>query len=301
MLWGCRRPVMALGMHTVLLFYKYVTVIEPQKYADVLRIKAEELRLAGRILVAEEGLNGTVEGLTEHAEAFAQFLLSDSRFADMQIKRSLGNGKAFRTMKVKVRNEIVGTRFPKEVDPRVRTGKHVQPSVVRSWFETGDDFTIIDMRNSYEFASGRFKGSIDPGIQNSRDLPEKMAQLHPYKHKKVLTVCTGGVRCEKMSAFLLEQGFSDVYQLDGGMHSYMEQYPGEDFEGTLYTFDNRVVMNFGGNRTIVGKCSYCGAHTERYVNCKSDACKAHYVACEQCAAYDRARNCVQCEAKTVSV
>ncbi len=279
----------------VLLFYKYVTIADPDGLADSIREQCTQLSLLGRILVAEEGINGTVEGVKENTEAFASWLHAIPFLEDMQIKRSEGDGKAFPKLKVKVREEIVGTRFPKHVDPRVQTGTHLQPEQLRQWYEQGEDFVVVDMRNSYEYISGRFKKSIDPGMQNSRDLPQVIDTITPFKEKKVLTVCTGGVRCEKMSAYLLAEGFKDVYQLDGGMHTYMERYPGQDFEGTLYTFDGRKVMDFGGNRTIVGRCDYCSKPTERYVNCKNDTCNMHYLSCEECMVEDRVRACVSCE------
>jgi UPF0176 protein len=285
----------------VLLFYKYVTIRDPNALADSIREQCTNQSLLGRILVAEEGINGTVEGTVENTEVFVTWLLSIPELHDMQVKRSDGDGKAFPKLKVKVREEIVGTRFPKHVDPRVRTAPHLRPDELKQWYESGEDFVVVDMRNSYEYLSGRFKNSIDPGLQNSRDLPQVLDKIVPYKNKKVLTVCTGGVRCEKMSAYLLAEGFQNVYQLDGGMHTYMEQYPGEDFEGTLYTFDGRKVMDFGGERAIVGRCAYCESPTERYVNCKKDTCNLHYLSCETCMIEDRARECVDCESGKVPV
>lgn len=285
----------------VLLFYKYVTIANPKALADAIREKCLELSLLGRILVAEEGLNGTLEGEIGQTEQFATWIVAMPEFSDMQIKRSEGNGQAFPKLKVKVRDEIVGTRFPKHVDPRVRTGKHLSPEELKRWYDSDEDFVVIDMRNTYEYISGHFKNSIDAGLHNSRDLPEAVEKLVPHKEKKVLTVCTGGVRCEKMSAYLLAEGFTDVYQLDGGMHTYMEKYPGQDFEGTLYTFDGRKVMDFGGDRVIVGRCDYCASPTERYVNCKNDTCNMHYLSCESCMVEDRARACTRCEAGVAPV
>jgi UPF0176 protein len=200
----------------------------------------------------------------------------------MQVKRSAGTGRAFPKLSVKVRDEIVGTGFGKEIDPRVKTAPRITPEELREWFERGEDFTIVDMRNDYEYQSGRFAGSVNPGLEASRDLPSALPKLEPFKGKKVLTVCTGGVRCEKMSAFLLEHGFEDVYQLENGIHGYMEKYPGQDFEGALYTFDNRLTMDFGGERSVVGRCKLCDASTEAYVNCANNFCHLHFLACEAC-------------------
>ncbi len=266
----------------ILLFYKYVTVEDPEALAAWFRSRAHAHHLHGRVLVAEEGINGTLEGAVENTEAFAEELLEDSRFSDVSIKRSSGTGSAFPKLSVKVREEIVGTKFPKHIDPRKRTAARLAPEDLRNWFEEGKDFVIVDMRNDYEYQSGHFKGSINPGLENSRDLPKALPKLVDLKDKTVLTVCTGGVRCEKMSALLLEEGFSDVYQLEDGMHGYMQKYPGLDFEGALYTFDERKTMDFGGDRSIIGRCHLCQAPTEKYVNCANDFCHFHFLVCEGC-------------------
>ncbi len=276
-------------MYQVLLFYKYVDVAEPEALAQALRAKAQELSLLGRVLVATEGINGTLEGKTEDTEQFAKWFLSkecaNGIFSDVSVKRSEGTGDAFPKLSVKVREEIVGTKFSKEdACPQVRTAPRISAEELRNWFENNEDFTIIDMRNDYEYASGHFKGSIDPGLQASRDLPEKLPELEAkgLKKKKVLTVCTGGIRCEKMSAYLMNNGFEDVYQLEDGIHGYMQKYPGKDFVGALYTFDKRKTMDFGGEREVVGTCYLCEAKTEEYVNCANDLCHRHFLVCAEC-------------------
>lgn len=281
---------LATAQTQILLFYKYVRVEDPEAFSVWIRERAASHNLLGRILVAEEGLNGTVEGSYEDTEAFAEELLEDRRFADMNIKRSEGTGDAFPKLAVKVRKEIVGTQFPASVDPTKRTGTHLPAEELKRWFEEEKDFVIVDMRNDYEFRSGHFKGSVNPGLENSRDLPKALPKLESLKDKTVLTVCTGGVRCEKMSAFLLENGFNDVYQLENGMHGYMEKYPGEDFLGSLYTFDKRKTMHFGGDREVIGVCHLCGTKAEKYVNCANDFCHEHFIVCEGCSS-DRSVFC----------
>lgn len=268
--------------YQVLLYYKYINIDNPEALMKHYRALCEKYRLKGRTIIAKEGINSTLEGTIEDTENFLKEFLTDPRFADMQIKRSEGNGDSFPKLSIKVRDEIVGTHFPKEVDPTKDTGIHLKPEELHSWYEEGKDFVVIDMRNSYEFASGHFKNSIDPGMVASRELPEKMEKLRIHKDKTVLTVCTGGVRCEKMSAYLKHEGFKDVYQLDGGMHSYMEKYPGQNFKGTLFTFDNRLVMDFGGEREIVGKCKKCDAKTEQYQNCANAECNLLFLLCDDC-------------------
>ncbi len=271
-------------MYEVLLFYKYVTLTDPAQEASRVRALAEASSLTGRVIVATEGINGTLEGTPENTQRFSTALLQNSAYTGMDIKRSRGTGNAFRKLSVKVRPEIVGTRYPKDMaDPEQKTAPHLPAEELHAWYARGEDFVVVDMRNGYEYASGHFRNSIDPGMQASRELPDVLPALLPYKDKKVVTVCTGGVRCEKMSAYLMNSGFTDVYQLENGIHTYMERYPGEDFLGTLYTFDGRVVMDFGGeNRTVVGKCALCAAPTETYTNCARAECHAHILICSGC-------------------
>jgi len=281
--------------YTVLIFYTYQTIADPAAVAERLKSLAQKYNLKGRALVASEGINATFEGETEATQHFER-AFKVGEFENVWIKKSRGDGEAFPKLSVKVRDEIVGTRFPKEVDPRVKTAPHLSAEELKGWYESGKDFVVVDMRNSYEFASGHFKNAIDPGLENSRDLPEAVEKLQDLKDKTVLTVCTAGIRCEKMSAYLLYKGFKDVHQLEGGIHTYMEKYPGEDYEGTLYTFDNRLTMDFGGPREVIGKCRLCGSKTERYVNCANNDCHLHFLACEECApdaASAYCENCVQ--------
>ncbi len=272
--------------YQVLLFYKYVEIQDPELLKEQIRDLAAAHSLTGRILVANEGINGTVEGEVEHTEQFASALLSYPLFSDMGIKRSVGTGDSFPKLSVKVRDEIVGTHFDKKIDPTKKTGKRLSAEELRTWYEEQRDFVVVDMRNDYEYKSGHFKDSINPELENSRDLPKALPKLEPLKKKTVLTVCTGGIRCEKMSAFLLEHGFEDVYQLDNGIHGYMEKFPGKDFEGALYTFDNRKTMDFGGDRSVIGTCYLCSEPTELYVNCKNDFCHLHFLACANCQSED---------------
>jgi UPF0176 protein len=270
-------------MYQVLLFYKYVDVEDPQGLAERIRTLSTELSLTGRVIVAEEGINGTLEGTLENTEDFVKQFFRDERFSDVQVKRSAGEGNSFPRLKVKVRKEIVGTGFTEEeANPRVKTAPKISPEELRSWYEKGEDFVVVDMRNDYEFASGRFKNAVEPGITASRYLPLALAKLAPLKDKKILTVCTGGIRCEKMAPYLMHNGFTDVHQLDGGIHSYMEKYPGEDFEGTLFTFDGRKTMHFGGNRKIVGTCHLCSAPSESYADCAQPSCHKLFIACAAC-------------------
>ncbi len=235
------------------------------------------LGLKGRTIIASEGINATVEGTKENIAKYLQDLFNDSRFAGTHIKRGHGNGNSFPKTSVKVRNELVSLGLPNEcdIDPNRLTGIHLKPEELHSWIKDGKEFYIIDMRNAYEHLVGYFKGSILPPMDNFRELPKFLESIEHLKNKIVLTVCTGGVRCEKASGYLLDQGFTNVYQLDGGIVSYMEKYPNEDFLGKLYVFDSRIAIGFytdDPNHEIVGKCWVCGESSERYTNCVVDDC-----------------------------
>ena len=278
--------------YQVLLFYKYCDVTDPKVLAEHVRSLASEFSLTGRVIVAEEGINATLEGIVENTEMFVSRLLADARFADVQVKRSAGTGNSFPNLSVKVRKEIVGTGFTdEEANPRVKTAPKISPDELRAWYESGKDFVVVDMRNSYEFASGHFKNAVEPGISASRHLPLVVDKLMPLKEKQVVTVCTGGVRCEKMAAYLMHKGFTNVRQLDGGIHSYMEKYPGRDFRGTLYTFDQRLTMDFGGQREVIGTCYRCGASSEMYADCAEPTCHLHFIACKDCREADGSAYC----------
>ncbi len=287
----------------VLLFYKYVTILNPEEFKVTYLALCRKYNLFGRTIIAEEGINSTLEGIVEDTENFLKEFLQDVRFSGMHIKKSVGYGTTFPRCSVKVREEIVATRFPKEVDPRIKTAPHLSADELRAWYENKKDFVVVDMRNSYEFESGHFKNSIDPGMDASRELKDTVEIIkEKTKDKTVLTVCTGGVRCEKMSEYLVQSGCKDVYQLEGGIHSYMEKYPGKDFLGTLFTFDNRLVMDFGGEREVVGTCKRCDAKNEQYQNCANAECNMLFLICNDCMSTEGPGFCSEkCERSTVRV
>jgi UPF0176 protein len=271
--------------YTVLLFYKYISIEDPETFAQEERERALRLRLTGRTIIAHEGLNATYEGTREATEQYRKELTADARFHDVQFKVSKGTGNAFRKLSVKVRKEIVSSHLgDDDVNPNEVTGKYLKPGELKKWYENGEEFVVVDMRNDFEFASGHFQNSIPSGMKNFRDLANATKKIEPLKNKKVLTVCTGGVRCEKASAYLVKKGFENVYQLEGGIVSYMEKYPTQEFKGTLYVFDNRLTMDFddAAKHEVVGKCARCSSSSERYVNCDNDVCHLHYILCENC-------------------
>lgn len=291
--------------YEVLLYYSYLPVEDPAALVERQRALCQSLSLTGRIIIASEGINGTLEGTSEHTQAYIDACAAEPAFEGVVFKRSVGTGSAFRKLSVKHRNEIVSAHLgEQDVNPHVKTGQHVKPEQLHEWIHSGKELYIVDMRNDYEHAVGHFSGSILPPIRNFRDLPAVLPQIEHLKGKTVVTVCTGGVRCEKASGFLLNNGFSDVYQLDGGIVTYMEQYPNEDFKGALYVFDGRVTMGFNQQSPeyeVVGRCEYCGTPTEEYINCADDECHRHFLCCKVCSEAEGITFCEKvCSAKRQS-
>lgn len=288
--------------YTIILFYKYVAIEDPEKLRDEQRSLCEKLGLKGRIIVAKEGINATFEGTTENTELYLKEYLADPRFSDTHIKRSVGTGDAFPKLSVKVRKEIVSLHLEEDINPNEITGKHLKPEELKQWYESGKEFYVIDMRNDYEFKVGRFKNSQLMPIQNFRDIPKALSYIESLREKTVVPVCTGGVRCEKASGLLVREGFKDVYQLDGGIVSYMEKFPAQEFEGALYVFDRRILMDFDpkDKHVVVGKCEKCESPSERYVNCKNPMCNKHFLCCEDCSEKDGRSFCSEeCLAKVL--
>lgn len=274
-------------MYKVLLYYKYVKIPKLEALSKIQFELCAELGLRGRIIVAHEGINGTLEGKDRDIKTYVETMRLDAMFKNIDFKMSEGTGRAFPKLSVKVRDEIVsGHLMDWDVDPTKTTGKYLTAEQLHEWIKSAKKFFIVDMRNDYEQEVGRFEGSVLPGLSNFRDLPKILPKLAHLKDKIIVTVCTGGVRCEKASGFLVKHGFLDVYQLFGGIVTYMKKYPNENFEGALYVFDGRVVMGFNlddPKRKVVGKCASCGKPSEHYVNCSDIFCNRHFICCQECA------------------
>ncbi len=273
--------------YTILLYYKYTRIKDPEIAKVEQKSACEALGLKGRIIVSKEGINGTVEGTTDACEKYIAWMESQKAFRGIDWKKSAGNGQCFPKLSVKVRQEIVSLHLVDEgwdIDPTKMTGKRLKAEELDKMYEQGEEFYVVDMRNDYELEVGKFEGTVFPGLKNFRDLKDRVKEIEHLKDKKVVTVCTGGVRCEKASGFLLSQGFKDVSQLHNGMVTYMEKFPGKAFKGSLYVFDGRKTMTFDSpdNHTIIGKCHYCKNPTENYFDCTYPFCHQQFLGCESC-------------------
>lgn len=286
--------------YELIIFYKYTPVTDVERFVVWQKKNCLELGLLGRILIAKEGINGTVEGLVENVREYERRMHAfDGKpgtfgnFSDVWFKGSVSNGSAFEKLKVKARTEIVATGLSdeEEFDPNQITGTHIEAEELKQWIENGEEFEIIDMRNDYEHAVGHFAGSRDSGMKNFRDLPHIAALHEDIKAKKVLTVCTYGVRCEKASGYLKQKGFTNVYQLHGGIGTYMKKYPGQDFLGSLYVFDDRMTEQFTDQYQKIGKCVVCAATSERFGNCAWSVCHKQLIICVACTPQEKAIYC----------
>jgi UPF0176 protein len=262
--------------YSVLLYYCYSRIEDTEAFRESHHLFCLDLDLRGRIIVAEEGLNGTVSGKRESCEKYMAALKSDERFSHIEFKVEPSEAHTFSKLHVRVKPEIVHSGL-QTVDPRRKTGQYVEPSEFREILKNQDDQTVIlDVRSNYEHNIGKFKGAVTLDIENFRDFPEQIDELKKYKDKKVITYCTGGIKCEKASAFLLEQGFENVYQLHGGIIKYGLEADGEDFEGKCYVFDNRIVKDVNKvNPTVISRCYVTGEPTDRMVNCANPECNIH--------------------------
>lgn len=279
--------------YDILLYYKYTSIRNPQKWALEHTELCQKLGLKGRVIIAEEGVNATLEGLSKNIKKYIKTMSGKRGFSNVHWKVSDGTGEAFPRLSIKVRPEIVTLGLPKkkDVDPRKVTGKHIEPETLHAWLREGKDIHIVDMRNTYEHKVGHFAGSVLPPMQNFRDLPKVLPTLKHLKNKKVVTVCTGGIRCEKASGYLVKEGFKDVSQLYGGIVSYMKKYPGKDFLGSLYVFDKRVTMAYDSKkqtRPVIGVCEKCGVATESYADCTNSRCRHQMLCCLDCVSLDKA-------------
>lgn len=270
--------------YQTLLYYCYSKIEEAEQFASDHLQFCKSLNLFGRIIVADEGLNGTVSGTDESCKMYMDTLHADPRFAKIDFKVDDVEEPSFIKMHCRYKAEIVfsGLRDPSVINPEIKTGIHLEPQDFVK-MKDDDDVVIVDVRSNYEHSIGRFKNAITFDIENFRDFPQQINELAKFKNKKIVTYCTGGIKCEKASALLLHEGFENVYQLHGGIIKYGKEAGGEDFEGKCYVFDNRVAVDVNSvNPKVISTCRNCGAHTTKMINCANPECNEHFTQCDAC-------------------
>lgn len=228
----------------IVAMYKFVRLDNYEAMQPIVLSFCQEKDIYGTLLLAEEGLNGTLAGTRHAIDELLNFLKSDGRLADLEYKESHADEIPFHRTKVKLKKEIVTMGQP-HIKPSDRSGIRVEPA---QWNEIISDpeVLLIDTRNEYEYQIGTFKDAVSPDTTNFREFPDFVAsKLNPTSTKKVAMFCTGGIRCEKASAYMLEQGFEEVYQLNGGILKYLEEVKQEEslWEGECFVFDSRVSVD----------------------------------------------------------
>lgn len=241
--------------------YKFVTLDDPDDLKDRLQVVCNKHGLKGTLLLAREGLNGTVAGTVQDIDALLFFLRQDPRFSDLQQKRSFADDVPFYRMKIKIKKEVVSMGVP-GTDPACLAGNRVNH---KQWNEliTNPEVLVIDTRNDYEYKIGTFEGAVSPRTKTFREFPGFVdKELDPDKHKKVAIFCTGGIRCEKASNYLLQKDFQEVYHLDGGILKYLEEINKNKeqrnlWRGECFVFDGRVAVDKHLQPSSYEQCFAC--------------------------------------------
>lgn len=266
--------------------YKFVALTDLPALRAQLRERASAQNLKGTILLAPEGINLFLAGVPQMLENFLRELLKDTRFADLPIKRSLSSAQPFNRMLVKIKREIITMN-----EPQIRPGEHAAPRVaaheLKRWLDEGRDLVLLDTRNHFEFEVGSFKDAQEFGIDCFSQFPQAVRdKLSQWRDKTIVTFCTGGIRCEKAAPYMREAGFTNVYQLDGGILKYFEECGDAHFAGECFVFDKRVALDGQLQETPTAQCYVC-----RAILTPEEQRSAHYkvgVCCPKCVGQQRA-------------
>ncbi len=264
-----------MNEYLVILYYHYTKLNELETFRNIHQEFCDRHNLLGRIYVASEGINGTLSGLKDDVLAYMEYLKNDQRFEEIVFKVDEADKHAFKKMHVRVKNELVNLSLETDINPKKLTGEYVEPRDF--YLRMQDPHTIVlDTRNDYEHQIGHFRGAIRPNIRNFRELPDWIKENESLlKDKKILTYCTGGIRCEKLSGWLKAEGYNDVGQLNGGIITYGkdEVAQGQLWDGQCYVFDERLKVNINRvESVVVGRDHFDGTPCERQINCANPEC-----------------------------
>lgn len=277
-------------MEKIILFYKFVPIADPDTMMFWQRSLGESLGLKGRILISPHGINGTLGGDLKALRLYVRTMKEHKLLKDIVYKWSDGGASHFPKLKVKVKPEIVAFDAADEIVVTEKGiangGKHIKPKQLHKLLqERGEDVVFYDGRNMYEAQIGKFKNAILPKTVTSRDFKKDIekGEIAKHKDKPIVTYCTGGIRCEILSAMMKNRGYKEVYQIDGGIVKYGETF-GDDglWEGKLFVFDDRMKMGFSKNAKDIASCEKCGAKTSNQVNSTNIRRRLHVI-CEACA------------------
>jgi len=271
-----------MNLFRVISFYKYVKVENPETIAKEHLNWCLENEIKGKVYLAKEGINGSVFGDEDATAKYKDHLRSFKIFEDVWFKGTSTDQIAFNKMYVRVKEEIVNSGLcDTDLD---NTAPKLTPKQLLKFYEDGKDFVIVDARNWYESKIGKFKNAITPQITHFREWPKVVESLSEYKDKTIVTYCTGGIRCEKASAYMREHGFKDVYQIVGGILNYIQKFPDTYWEGGMFVFDDRKVIepNTKEELKYTAQCHFCNKPTSYHINCHNLNCDKIIVCCNEC-------------------
>lgn len=268
-------------------FYQYFPVQNPQAFRDELYKQLNAFQVFGRIYIAKEGINAQISVPEHHMDAFRNYLYSIEPLKDLRLNIAVDDdGKSFWVLKIKVREKIVADGIEDPMFSMENKGKYVNAAQMNELLQKPDTI-VIDMRNHYEYEVGHFEKAIEIPSDTFRDqLPMAVDMMQGNEEKNIIMYCTGGIRCEKASAYMLHKGFKNVFHLEGGIINYARQAreTGLDskFIGKNFVFDNRLGERITDD--VIAKCHQCGKPADTHTNCKNDGCHLLFIQCESCAA-----------------
>jgi UPF0176 protein len=283
----------------ILLFYVFTPLADPDAIRLWQRDLCESLGLGGRIILSKDGMNGTVGGELKNVKRYIHKTREYAAFKNIDFKWSEGLGSDFPRLSVRVRDELVSFGAPGElrVDEHgvVGGGRRLNPEQLHELVES-KEVTFFDGRNQIEAGIGHFKDAVIPDVSTTREFVAELdsGKYDHHKNEPIVTYCTGGIRCEVLSSLMINRGFSEVYQLDGGIATYGERFGDSGlWEGSLYVFDNRLAIDFTDDAAVIGRCHRCGTPTSNTANCSDLSCREQFVVCEEhapetrCAAHSK--------------
>lgn len=266
-------------------FYRYFKIADPQQFRDELYLRLAALKVFGRIYVAHEGINGQISVPESQFDAFREVLYSYEAMNGLRLNVAVDDdGKSFWVLKIKVRDKVVADGIDDPSFDPSNTGVYLDARAYNE-LSAQDNTVIVDMRNHYEYEVGHFEGAIEVPSDTFRDqLPMAVDMLKDQKDKNIIMYCTGGIRCEKASAYFLHQGFKNVYHLEGGIIEYANKAKewGEPvkFKGKNFVFDGRLGERITDD--VIAKCHQCGKPSDTHTNCLNDGCHLLFIQCDDC-------------------
>jgi predicted sulfurtransferase len=285
-------------MHSIILFYKYVSIQYPQQVLKWQKKICQELNLKGRIILAEEGINGTLGGTPENLNRYKQLMDEHPLFANIDFKETHNTGDHFPRLRIVVKDEIVNLGLDPKMVRAADAGIALEPVQAHQLIaKKPHNLVIIDCRNIVESEIGRIENAIRPATKYFREFPEYVDRnLENLKDKQVLMYCTGGVRCERATAYVKSKGVAqEVFHIKGGIQRYVEAFPNGFFKGKNYVFDGRTAVKVTDD--ILSHCRICQKPCDEYNNCMNAKCNLHFIGCSDC--MDRMDICCSIECKNI--